>query len=71
VNGNHALHAFTRGQRFSAFHRFESRENTPWESVDLKTEELQGDGEKKSLTVLPRQNQTEEEDETRDESSEE
>jgi hypothetical protein len=63
VNGNHALHAFTRGQRFSAFHRFESRENTPRESgVDLKTEELQGDGEKKSLTVLPKQNQTEEEE---------
>jgi hypothetical protein len=42
--------------------------------VDLKTEELQEDGGKKSLTVLPRQNQTEgeeEEDETRDESSDE
>jgi hypothetical protein len=40
--------------------------------VELKTEDLQEDGGKKSLTVLPRQNQTEEEeDETRDESSSE
>jgi hypothetical protein len=39
--------------------------------VDLKTEDLQGDGGKKSLIVLPGQNQTEEEDETREESSDE